>query len=394
MADTNTYDRHGAAVEEELRKRAFEVTTVILDDKELLVDARSVLRVLLAYNPSRYTFLAVGSGTITDIARFVSHRSRNIFVSLPTAPSVDGYASTNVPMMVDGIKKSFLTHDPVAIFADMAVLCSAPQPMIAAGFGDMLAKYTSIADWRLGHLLWNEPYNESIARRALAAVNTCTDCVKAIGTAASEGVSKLMEALIESGFCMTDFGTSLPASGTEHHFSHYWEMKLLKEGRPSILHGAKVGVATIFVSKLYEQLRQLSGCDANDLLQQALRPTQEDQVKRIRTAFGPMAEEILKVQSDFLDLKEETYQRLKRKIVDSWSEIQSIAAEVPPSEKLTELLALAGGPTSPQAIGLNMEDVALATRNAHYLRRHFTVLRLMEFLYPASGGTPALLSPR
>lgn len=73
MADTNTYDRHGAAVEEELRKRAFEVTTVILDDKELLVDARSVLRVLLAYNPSRYTFLAVGSGTITDIARFVSH---------------------------------------------------------------------------------------------------------------------------------------------------------------------------------------------------------------------------------------------------------------------------------------------------------------------------------
>jgi glycerol-1-phosphate dehydrogenase [NAD(P)+] len=165
-------------------------------------------------------------------------------------------------------------------------------------------------------------------------------------------------------------------------------MKLLKEGRPSILHGAKVGVATILVSKLYDQLRQLTRYDAKDLLQQALRPTQEDQAKRIRTAFGTMAEEILKVQSDFLDLKEETYQSLKQRIVESWSEIQSIAAEVPPSEILTELLSLAGGPTSPQAIGLNMEDVALAARNAHYLRRHFTILRLMEFLYPKSGGTP------
>ncbi len=39
-----------------------------------------------------------------------------------------------------------------------------------------------------------------------------------------------MEGLIEAGFCMLDFGNSNPASGAEHHMSHYWEMKLLREG--------------------------------------------------------------------------------------------------------------------------------------------------------------------
>ena len=386
VADTNTYACLGAAVERELRRQAFEITSLVFDDKELLVDARSILKVLLAYNPAKYTFIAVGSGTVTDIVRFVSHRSRNTFVSLPTAPSVDGYSSTNVPMLVDGIKKSFFAHGPVAIFADIRVLCSAPRAMIAAGFGDMLGKYTSTADWRLGHLLWNEPYSHSIAQRASAAVNACASCVKGIGAAASDEVSKLMEALIESGFCTTDFGTSLPASGAEHHFSHYWEMKLLREGRPSVLHGTKVGVATVLISRLYRQLRQLSDRDVNDLLQKACRPTREEQVERIRNAFGPMAEEILQVQSDFLDLREESYQQLRRKIVESWSDIQSIAKEVPSPDRLTELLTLAGGPASPQAVGLSVEDVTLAARNAQYLRKHFTVLRLMQILYPTGGA--------
>jgi hypothetical protein len=54
---------------------------------------------------------------------------------------------------------------------------------------------------------------------------------------------KRLEGLFETGLCMLDFGQTRPASGSEHHISHFWEMKLLLERRPAILHGAKVEVA-------------------------------------------------------------------------------------------------------------------------------------------------------
>jgi len=389
VADSNTYAVVGEAVEMELRGRASEVTSVVLQDEQVIADARTILRVLLAYDAVQCAFLAIGSGTITDITRFVSHRTGNPFISLPTAPSVDGYTSTNAPLIVDGIKKSCTAQAPMAIFADTAILSSAPRQMIAAGFGDMLGKYTSVADWRLGHLLRDQPYDESIARRALDAVKRCADSVRAIGNADPEGIARLMEALIESGFCITDFGTSLPASGTEHHYSHCWEMKLLREGRPPILHGAKVGVATILVAELYDNLRQLSRGDALDLLEASGPPVREDEVRKIRTAFGPMADDIISAQAAFLDLDGEAFEQLKQKIIENWSDIEAIAEGVPTAERMRELLTLVGGPISPYGLGLSGEDLALAASSAHYLRGHFTVRRLMEILYPGRGGKPA-----
>ena len=63
-----------------------------------------------------------------------------------------------------------------------------------------------------------------------------------IGQASPSGIEKLMDSLVDSGMCMLDFGNSRPASGAEHYMSHFLEMKLLREGRPAVLHGAKVGL--------------------------------------------------------------------------------------------------------------------------------------------------------
>ena len=85
-----------------------------------------------------------------------------------------------------------------------------------------------------------------------------------------------MEGLIESGYCMLDFGSSRNASGTEHHYSHYWEMQLLQEGRPPILHGAKVGVATILVAQMYDQIKRLSREQVADLLEDSELPPRHE----------------------------------------------------------------------------------------------------------------------
>jgi glycerol-1-phosphate dehydrogenase [NAD(P)+] len=255
-----------------LRGAGFDLKQIVFTNEEVIADAAHVFDVLIAAGGEARTYVAVGSGTLTDITRFASHRSHSHFISVPTAPSVDGFASIGAPLIIHGVKISVYCQAPYAIFADINTLAHAPQTMIAAGFGDMLGKLTSIADWRLGRLLWNEPYDEAIAQRTLDAVQICVDNVDAIGHGAPEGISRLLDALLESGYCMLDFGESRPASGAEHHTSHYWEMKLLREGRPAILHGAKVGVATVMVAALYDRVRALSREEVSDLLEAATWP--------------------------------------------------------------------------------------------------------------------------
>lgn len=96
------------------------------------------------------TYLAVGSGTITDITRIVSHRTRCNLISFPTAPSVDGYTSPNASLVIRREKITITAQPPLAVFADLGTLKAAPHAMIAAGYGDILGKATALADWRTG----------------------------------------------------------------------------------------------------------------------------------------------------------------------------------------------------------------------------------------------------
>jgi glycerol-1-phosphate dehydrogenase [NAD(P)+] len=380
VADRNTYAAQGKAVAEALRGAGFDLKQVVFADDEVVADAAHVLDVLVEADRQERIFIAVGSGTLTDITRFSSHRTKTSFISVPTAPSVDGFASIGAPLIIHGVKITVICHAPVAIFADINTLARAPRAMIAAGFADMLGKLTSIADWRIGRLLWNEPYDEAIAERTLAAVKLCTDNAAAIGQGSPDAVRVLLDALLESGYCMLDFGSSRPASGAEHHYSHYWEMKLLQEGRPAILHGAKVGVATALVAGLYAQLRSLARDQVSDLLEAAILPPRAQEEAAIRSAYGDLASDVISEHANFLNLDEAAYDTLKRKVLAHWDEIQAVAAEVPAPEQIVHWLAQVGGPTTAADLGLSGEEKSLAIANGHYLRDRFTMRKLARLL--------------
>ena len=380
VADRNTYAAQGQVVERALRGAGFDLKQVVFTDEEVVADAAHVLDVLVEADRQERIFVAVGSGTLTDITRFSSHRTKTSFISVPTAPSVDGFASIGAPLIIHGVKITVICHAPIALFADIDTLAHAPRAMIAAGFADMLGKLTSIADWRIGHLLWSEPYQEPIAERTLAAVKLCTDNAAAIGKASPDAVRILLDALLESGYCMLDFGSSRPASGAEHHYSHYWEMMLLQQGRPAILHGAKVGVATALVAGLYAQLRALSRQQASDLLEASTLPPRAQEEAAIRAAYGDLAGDIIAEHANFLKLDEAAYDDIKRKILDHWDEIQAIAAQVPPPEQIVAWLQEVGGPTTAAELGFTEDEKALAAANGHYLRDRFTMRKLARVL--------------
>ena len=380
VADQNTYPVLGQAVEEVLKGLGWDVKTVILTGEEVAPDEHFIMQVLVQADTKNRSYLAVGSGVITDITRFVSHRTKTSFISVPTAPSVDGYTSIGAPLVVGGLKQTVISQPPVAVFADLPTLCAAPKEMIASGFGDMLGKYTSAADWQLGHLLWNEPYDAEIARRTRQAVQHCTEHAAEIGRASTEGIRILMDGLIESGLCMLEFGDSRPASGMEHHISHHFEMKIAWENLPAVLHGAKVGVATIIVANFYEQVRQLSQQQVRERLEAATLPKRAKEIQRIQAVYAPIAIRIIAVQAPFLDMSEQDYEALKQKIIDRWPQIQKIAAAVPTAQEMTDWLGQVRAATEMPALGLSNEETTRAVENSHYLRNRFTVAKLSRML--------------
>lgn len=380
VSDLNTYQALGESVEGVLKNQGYDVIVAIVEGDDVIANEESLVQVFLKVDQEKRTFLGVGSGTITDITRFVSHRARSSFISLPTAPSVDGYTSIGSPLVIGGIKKTILCQPPIALFADLPTLCASPPLMIAAGFGDMIGKLLSTADWKLGHILWDEPFDEAIWHRSRKAAFLCAEHAEEIGLRKEEGVRILMEGLIESGLCMLDFGNSSPASGAEHHISHFWEMKLLRENRPPILHGAKVGVASVITSGWYESLQDLSQAQAAAILKEVQLPDPKEVELEVRAVYSTIGNKVIAEQAEFIHMNPHTFTHLKKRIVECWHEILDIADQVPSPRQITEWLQKAKGPISTDMLLLKKEEVQQAINYSHYERRRFSINKLRHIL--------------
>ncbi len=385
VADSNTWDALGADIKAQAEAAGLQTEYTVFEASSapLAADGASILHLLLDIGGRKRLLAAAGSGTITDITRFAASRCGLDFVSLPTAPSVDAYASVVAPLIVDGVKRTVGAQAPLAIFADTDILCAAPRPMISAGFGDVIGKYCSVADWRLGALFWDEDFDAGIAARATASADACARAAADIGAAREKGISILIESLIESGKCMAEAGNSHPASGAEHQYSHYWEMKLLREGRPPLLHGLKVGVGAVLASELWERIRALPPSAAAGLLEVSEAPSLSYERAAIERAYGRDAAAVESSHKRILELEDSSkaYHDFCTKISDNWDKVRKIAADVPSAAEMSELLRTAGCPTEPAGLGLGRAEAAAAEESAHYIRDRFTVRKLARMLW-------------
>ncbi len=214
--------------------------------------------------------LGVGSGTINDICKYASFKLKTPYGIFATAPSMDGYVSSVSALYDNGKKVTLPTTIPCDVLIDVNVLKSAPLDMIVAGAGDMIGKYTSLLDWKFAYLLNGEKYDKEIVMRMEKAVALCISQARELVNRSESAVSALIEGLILSGIEMQNAGNSRPASGCEHHVSHYLEMAAERLNTHFAPHGVQVALGSLVGNELYRYAlsRKLEGISliADDIL--------------------------------------------------------------------------------------------------------------------------------
>ena len=270
--------------------------------------------------------LAVGTGTLNDIAKYAGHLLKKPSGIFATAPSMDGFTSGVAALVLNGNKVTLPSQVASDVLLDYDVLTKAPKSMIGAGVADIMAKYCALADWKISTLLGigsaAEMYNDEAACFMLDAVRACDESVPALLRGDKEGVEKLMNALLISGYAMVIAGHSRVASGAEHHMSHFLEMDFIARGERIPLHGIKVGLGTMVSLYLYQSLK--------------LRPKFE-----------------------------------------GWEKVYAEADKLPPYEKVENLLASLNCPTRFSQIGISRETMRKMLFEAYKIREHrYTILQL------------------
>jgi len=256
VSDNNTYEALGKDVKSKLEEEGYNIKNIILSCQgDLVPDERAIGRLLVEVDDEIELIVAVGSGSINDISRMISARTKIPYVIIGTAPSMDGYASTVSPLIIDGEKVTYQGTHPYAIIGDTNIMKNAPFEMICAGFGDILGKYTALSDWMLSHKINDEYFCCTTEKLVRDAMNKCFDNIEGAVNRDPKAIGYIAEGLILSGVAMTLSGNSRPASGAEHHLSHYWEIDKLSRNLEHPLHGNSVGVGTIISAWIYNELK-------------------------------------------------------------------------------------------------------------------------------------------
>ena len=355
-----TADRHPRAEQQ-----------IVLDPTGLHANEISTAEVLAKLEGDVEVIVAVGSGTIHDIARFCAHERGIRFVSCPTGASVDGFCSTVAAMTWYGFKKTLPAVAPEIVLADTEIIKNAPMELVRSGVGDIMAKYTALADWKMAHVLTNELLCEKIYSIMQDAADTVMQSVPGIVRGEESAYADVTYALIMSGIAMQMMGNSRPASGAEHHISHMIEME--PEAFPvkfPAMHGEKTGVGSLIAVREYKRLAKIE--DITPYITD-YTPIPEEHFRKF---FGErLADSLMKENENDCLAKVS-----REKLSASWGELRRIIDELPTEEYLYGLLEMLDAKRDLASIGVEESELPVLLKNSPLVRNRLTLMRTRRMM--------------
>lgn len=377
VSDVNTEAAVGKEVKQHLHKESF--CSLVFSDSDLIPNEISIEKFMIEAQ-GKDLILAIGSGTINDLARFISFTKQIPYMIFCTAPSMDGYGSSVSPLLLNGLKTTVEAQVPLAIIGDLKVLQEAPYHMIIAGFGDLVGKYTCLMDWKMSHIFHGEYYCEEITGLTRESVNQAVKQIQSIAERERVGIEKLQESLILSGIAMSYVGNSRPASGGEHHLSHFWEMMFLFQNKPPVLHGIKVGVATLLILRLYEYLWK-EKIDWDSIKSHITDFNMENYEQIMKNVFGKASKEIVQEEKKIQRYAKESREKRIMLYQQKWDIfIRETQWHIPSYHQAEEWLLALGHPVTPKDLGIEADLLYASLLYAKEIRSRFTILQLLDDL--------------
>ena len=376
LSDVNTYAAAGELVCKILTDDGIPYRSYSFPCTALEPDEHSVGSAMMHFDTSCDIIIGVGSGVVNDVAKILSNISGKPYIIVGTAPSMDGYASASSSMTRDGLKISLPSRSADVIIGDTDILCQAPLHMMKAGLGDMIAKYVSICEWRISHLITGEYYCEDIAQLIRSALKRCTDNAAGLLKRDEAAVQAVFEGLVIGGVAMNYAGLSRPASGVEHYISHVLDMRGAEYGIPVDLHGIQCAIGTVIAVSLYEKIRKVCP-DREKALAYAAAFDKEDWFSQLRQLLGKGAESMIA-----LEAKEGKYDVAAHKerlevILSHWDEILRIMdEELPSAAQLDALMDTIEAPKTLASIGVDEELLPNIFRATKDIRDKYVLSRL------------------
>lgn len=376
VADVNTYAAAGEQVCRLLESAGIPYSSFTFREKALEPDEKAVGAAVMHYEKSCDVIVGVGSGVINDICKILSNLTGKPYIIVATAPSMDGYASATSSMSRDGVKVSLNSRCADVIIGDTGILKCAPMHMLRSGLGDMLAKYVSIAEWRIAHIVTGEYYCEAVAQLIREAVKRCVDNAEGLLARQDKAVEAVFEGLVIGGVAMAYAGVSRPASGVEHYFSHVWDMRGLEFGTQVDLHGIQCAMATMKAVELYEKVM-----DTVPNWEKAHAYVERFDVDawngELRAFLGSSAETMIALEKKEGKYRKDTHPARFRVIAEHWEEILEILRqELPTPQALRTLLDTVGISRDLMTIGVDSATAQQTFRSTKDIRDKYVLSRL------------------
>ncbi|MCW2798293.1 iron-containing alcohol dehydrogenase family protein [Nocardioides sp.] len=188
--------------------------------------------------------VAIGGGRTLDVAKYAATRAGIPMIAVATNLAHDGLCSPVASLEHPHGKGSFGVALPLAVVVDLDYVKQAPDPLVAAGIGDVASNLSAIEDW----LLAGRERNEPVDGLAMAFARTAAEAViRHTGSIDDETfLVVLAEALVLSGMAMSVAGTSRPCSGACHEILHAIDQ--LFPGAAT--HGELAGLGAAFATHL------------------------------------------------------------------------------------------------------------------------------------------------
>ena len=323
VADTNTY----AACGEEIKAQVGEkLESLLIYEREglLIPNEEAVEEMQAKLTDKTDLIVGIGSGVIQDTCKYVSHKANLPYAIVATAPSMDGYASVGAAMIWGGMKVTYNAHVPQIIIGDIDVLKDAPMEMIKSGYGDILGKYSCLNDWKLAKVVRGEYFCQYVYDLTMDMVVKTRDLGAKLLARDPDAIQMLMEAIIGVGVAMAFVGNSRPASGSEHHLSHYFEIVGILRGEDYFMHGTDVVYSSVYTQRIREQLLAMDAPKPNTPM------TREKWEENIRAIYGTSADGVIALQDKMGWYNEDRLPVYAEK----WNEIKAVLAEAPSAQEM------------------------------------------------------------